>query len=1102
MTSFHSKRWWPAALTLTERVAATRTRDAAPGSLTPPDRSASGVTASRLQRWRTQRPFDRPEFLVRRLELDRLTEPTFELLIASSPDTIASDREPPQWVAQVERADLLARELANLPRSNPVADPSGLGPVRAFVEPFVTAAMASLFASARRIAATVPNAPFDPQAAVRLFEPSLWSQLVNRALKVIILELNVARVQGNLSGDTPHERCANFAEQLRLGPVREQIIQEYPVLARSLVTAGDYWVEMAGEFLRHLVADAPLLRETFTDTDHLGALTVLTAGAGDLHRHGRSVIVAEFSSGTRIVYKPRPLTVDKHFQELVEWINARGQDPPLRAVRTISVRDHGWAEFVANTPCATQDEVTRFYDRFGAYLAILHALNATDFHYENVIASGEWPMLVDLEALFHPLPEMSTSSDPEWLGWDTLQKSVLRTGVLPFRAYDSDRSSGIDMSAMGGAGGQQTPNRFPVLVAAGTDEMRLERDFVRLPDSQNRPTLGASAIDPAAFGGRVLAGFTRTYRLLLAHRAELLRTDGPVRRFADDEIRIVLRPTRQYALILSESHHPDVLRDALERDRLIDRLWVAVPARPELERIIQWEHAELLDGDVPFFASQPASHDLFTTHDVTVAGFFKRTGLNSAIERIESMSEDDLKRQQWIIEASLIGLLPGRHANVSPTSPLLTPTAGRERTPAPSRDEILDAASRVAERLVTVALTRDDCVSWLGLTLVRERDWVIQPVGTDLYSGSLGLALFLSYFDHVVGHSASRTIARAVVDQVETRIAETLDQLASGLPLPPGSLGAFGAFGGALYALSHIGVLWNDHRLLEVAERLVSALREHVEADKNLDIISGTAGFMMAAAAFERSCPRPSTRAGLRFAADTLVSRATRSHEGLAWATAMLAKRPLTGISHGASGIALALVTAGELLDDTALVDRGLDALTYERSTFDAARQNWPDYRVLDDRTRTEEPTTMWAWCHGAPGIGLVRLAATSASSTPDVLADLAIALDSTARFGFGGNDSLCHGDLGNLDLLIRAQELGHHGPWEHALVSESARLVSRLRRCAWRCGIPGGVETPGLMTGLAGIGYGLLRLGATKDTPSLLSLEAPRIALARRSAS
>ena len=40
-----------------------------------------------------------------------------------------------------------------------------------------------------------------------------------------------------------------------------------------------------------------------------------------------------------------------------------------------------------------------------------------------------------------------------------------------------------------------------------------------------------------------------------------------------------------------------------------------------------------------------------------------------------------------------------------------------------------------------------------------------------------------------------------------------------------------------------------------------------------------------------------------------------------------------------------------------------------------------------------------------------------------------------------------------------------------------AAVTLESIRRDGWICGVPSGVETPGLMTGLAGIGYGLLRL-------------------------
>ena len=97
---------------------------------------------------------------------------------------------------------------------------------------------------------------------------------------MVILELNVARVEGTLSGTTPEERCADFARQLRAGPTRERGIDEYPVLARSLVSAADYWEEAAAEFLEHLAADASLLCVAFFDGRQAGALEAIVSGAG------------------------------------------------------------------------------------------------------------------------------------------------------------------------------------------------------------------------------------------------------------------------------------------------------------------------------------------------------------------------------------------------------------------------------------------------------------------------------------------------------------------------------------------------------------------------------------------------------------------------------------------------------------------------------------------------------------------------------------------------------------------------------------------------------------------------------------------------------
>ncbi len=84
------------------------------------------------------------------------------------------------------------------------------------------------------------------------------------------------------------------------------------------------------------------------------------------------------------------------------------------------------------------------------------------------------------------------------------------------------------------------------------------------------------------------------------------------------------------------------------------------------------------------------------------------------------------------------------------------------------------------------------------------------------------------------------------------------------------------------------------------------------------------------------------------------------------------------------------------------------------------------------------------------------------------------------------GDLSLCHGELGITDVLAELGEPDHRRP---VLRTRAGRVVDLLRGLGPVCGVPGGVPTPGLLTGLAGIGHGLLRLAAPDRVPSALLL-------------
>jgi hypothetical protein len=82
-----------------------------------------------------------------------------------------------------------------------------------------------------------------------------------------------------------------------------------------------------------------------------------------------------------VVYKPRPLTAHRHLNELVGWFNGQPDVPELRTVALLDRPGYGWLAYVAALPCRDRGQLERFYRRQGAWLALLHALDATDLHF-------------------------------------------------------------------------------------------------------------------------------------------------------------------------------------------------------------------------------------------------------------------------------------------------------------------------------------------------------------------------------------------------------------------------------------------------------------------------------------------------------------------------------------------------------------------------------------------------------------------------------------------------------------------------------------------------------------------------------------------------
>ncbi|MFJ9676753.1 type 2 lanthipeptide synthetase LanM family protein [Streptomyces sp. NPDC101194] len=878
------------------------------------------------------------------------------------------------------------------------------------------------------------------------FERHLSRRLARLAARTLVLELHMARQDGRLAGDGPEDRFTDF---LRLTGARSglaALCTTYPVLARILARSALDSAAALAEMLVRFAADRPMLpgvHESRGEGAGDGRLVGVDPGAGDGHRGGRTVMLLRFEDGARLVYKPRPLAAHRHFNELVQWFNALPGTPGLRTLALLDRGPYGWVEFVAERPCRSARQVETFYRRQGALLALLHALDGTDLHHENLIADGEYPVLVDVETLFHPPLPTAVSDDP---AARALHGSVHRVGLLPQLLVGDETA--LDMSGIGGGQAADSPVRGIDWADAGTDRMRLVRRTARFSGAANRPRLTGAPADPSAFTHALCAGFRAGYTAIKEARVELLCAGGPLDRFAHDEVRVVARPTWIYASLLDESTHPDLMKDAAERHKVLALLGTDTLGSAALPGLLDEEIAQLWSGDVPLFTALPERTDLWSGTGRLLPGPLTRTGLSLVRAKLAAMDMVDRQDQERIIRAAMV---------TTSREPAHEPRPGPRRirtaATAPEPEQLLAAARSVGDELVSQAYSGPTRLNWIGLELLDERYWRLGPMAADLAGGYTGTACFLAQLAALTGADRYATAARDAM----APLAGLLDVLHSRPDdLGPVGSGAFAGLGGIAYALAQVADTLDDPRLGELVLPALRLTGAAAIAEGEYGVRGGRAGGLVGLLAGYRATGRDD------------VWRAAERCAGL------LREAPLPGtpgFADGSAGIGWALLRFAEAGGGEPYRAAGLAAL----------------------RAATGAVDCDISWCRGRTGVALAVLDSPAARADALLSAWAREAAADIARAEPPPDDSLCHGELGVLELLRRSEPPHARTRW----VERAGALLAAADRAKPRCGTPGQVPHPGLLTGLAGIGHGLLRAGFPDRVPSVLLLAGPAVRVA-----
>jgi type 2 lantibiotic biosynthesis protein LanM len=908
---------------------------------------------------------------------------------------------------------------------------------------------------------------------------ALLQTMLRKVNRVLLVELNAARITGKLTGADPEARWSQFLRMSATARYWESLSAHYPDMMTRLSTLTARRCAAALAMAERLAVD----REAFAvllGTDP-GPLTQVTVGAGDSHRGGQTVALLGFGAGT-VVYKPRSLHVDAVLNDLLASVlTDAGPDTRIRVPRVLPRGDYGWAEHVTHRFCVGHEELSGFYRGIGHWLGIMRLVGGSDLHAENVIACGPVPVVVDCETLFTPVypPRPSGFGRAVDQASALVQATVLRTGMLPSRGIALSWR-GVDMSAAGSLRGEQPVTDVPVILDAGRDTARFGYEPVEL-------VIGASHPSPvpvlADYWDQVVAGFSEmTARLRAMDRQSGLAP--MLARFRDCPIRVVPRATEAYAEIARMLWHPVSLNDpatATERAAgLLAAMAEHVCGAPDDPAVIAAEVADLAEGDIPFFSTTPGVGQL-----AGPGGTAWLPAQDLIADALGRWRTADFEMDRLVIRATLVsaylndGWMPGKRRM----------RAGQTRLTDLERLR-REAAAAILGRLRDTAIRGEDgTATWIAPVL-HPTGWSVQPLGVDGYGGIPGVSVLLAAYQHE--HGAGRADEVAGVDELLTAVLRTwraaedrLDSARrSGTPMrpqPPGGYIGMGSQIWAWLALHRLGVAETES--LARARALAAQLPAAVDASDSFELLTGSAGaivplLQLASVTGKQDWVRDAAAIGER-----LVQAARWTGDTARWPSPLW-PGGVGGFGHGATGIGWALARLALATGEKQFAEAARAAFAFEETLYDRTAGSWRDLREPDEKAFPV------AWCHGAVGIGIAAadLLARGWPGADDVVHRAAATV---GRDGFGWNHTLCHGNFGCWELLVTAAAAGC-APAGLARSSLDAQVIGSLEDNQPVTGLARDAYSPGLMAGQGGMAYQLLRLNPDCDLPSVLTLDVP----------
>ncbi len=872
-------------------------------------------------------------------------------------------------------------------------------------------------------------------------------------VRVCMEDMHEWKNQGKLRGKNTKEEYRSYCEN-RLGQLAElkQLLGEYPellhLMGMRLLMAYKNWTD----FLYRVRTDQKELESSLCRGKSFRYIEMLEMNGSDSHKGGKKVIKLCTDNGVSIIYKPHGLKKEVIYQKLYGWFCEK-LDLEKKAVILIDKGEYGWEECLVSKECEKEEQVQRYYIRMGIHLFLCMLFGTSDMHQENVLAVGEYPVILDLETFPGIRKEKSLKNADEKIG-SFVEKSVLHTGILPVFVWKNENAA-VNLGALSRYQRGSTSVRLPVLEKAGTSEMKFVYRYLPLKEGESMPALNQKRVDPGRFVQQLCAGFERSYRLFLEQESTV---ETFLCSLWECPTRFLIRHTQQYSMYLASSLHPRFLKRY--EDRL---LLLQILQKENADRtLVEQEISEMLLLDIPLFEWTSGEY----------CPYFKTSALNCYERRKRELGEEDLNRQLALIRLSLEMADP-ENLQDKYFSKKEEPFDARQSEGVITEKSIRTALLKLIKETENTAVHWEEDLAWPCLHMEKSRAWNMEAAGIDLYSGICGIAVFLTEMKVLGLLQKNDDILERLTKKLfsYTDAGETEGKSGTGLFCGEGSIAYTYLL---LYRMTGKKIFWRySQKQLEIIDKLS-------DAEKDVDLLSGNAGYIILLTEMYRESGNDNFLLRAIFLGDLLWEKAVRQETGYGWEH--LNSSALSGMAHGNSGFIVAYASLFEFTKEEKYAGIIHELLLYENSLYSNVEGNWRDMRFPMQKVYSN------AWCHGAAGILLARLRLYSmeAWQDPAVCQDIGnaarVLFDQSERRGL----CLCHGMAGNVWIMRQYCKCFEvDGSRKTIINNMTSSIVENILK--WETMLPQDRYMAGFMTGLSGVGCVLGEIYAEMTGQDLL---------------